>query len=649
MESSRRKFLKIAGISALGFGTKPVLDAFAKAEQEGMLNPELKRGQDALTAKRWGMVIDTRKFQSEADLEPIIEACHKIHNVPTFENKRHEIKWIWTEEFNHCFPTVEQEFVNERVRHLPFLTLCNHCDQPACVRACPTKATFKREDGIVLMDFHRCIGCRFCMAACPYGSRSFNFRDPRPFIQERNDEFPTRTKGVVEKCNFCAERLAIGLAPACVEASNGAMAFGDLDDPESDVRKLLKEIIPSDANSPSAPDPISSTSYEVVMLEKALKGSKQYYGWLVALLAVMGAGFLVYLWQLSFGLGITGMSRDVSWGFYIAQFTFLVGVAASAVMVVLPYYLHDYKAFGRITILGEFLAVASVTMCILFIFVDLGQPMRVVNVLLYPTPNSVLFWDMIVLNGYLLLNIVIGWKVLESERNNVHYPVWLKPLIYLSIPWAVSIHTVTAFLYCGLPGRGYWLTAILAPRFLSSAFAAGPAFLILLCLIVRKVTKFDPGREQIMSLSKIVTYGICVNMFFFLCEVFVVFYSRIPEHMDHFKYLFTGLHGHGALVPWMWTSIFLQVISIILLVNPVTRKNEPVLAVACLTVFFGTWIDKGLGMISGGFVPNPLHHVAEYIPTPPEIMITIGVYATGFLVLTVLYKIAVTIKEELLA
>jgi molybdopterin-containing oxidoreductase family membrane subunit len=382
------------------------------------------------------------------------------------------------------------------------------------------------------------------------------------------------------------------------------------------------------------------------MLEKALTGTKKYYGWMAALLAVIGVGFACYLWQFQFGLGITGMSRDVSWGFYIAQFTFLVGVAASAVMVVLPYYLHNYKAFGRITILGEFLAVASVTMCILFIFVDLGQPTRVMNVLLHPTPNSILFWDMIVLNGYLFLNIIIGWKVLEAERNDVAPAGWLKPLIYLSIPWAVSIHTVTAYLYCGLPGRGFWLTAILAPRFLSSAFAAGPALLILLCMIVRKLTKFDPGKEQIQSLAKVVAYAITVNVFFFLCEVFVVFYSNIPEHMDHIKYLFVGLHGHGVLVPWMWASMILMVVSIILLVNPVTRKNETVLVVACITVFIGTWIDKGLGMISGGFVPNPLHHVNEYVPTLPEILIAIAIWAIGFLILTALFKIAVTIKEE---
>jgi molybdopterin-containing oxidoreductase family membrane subunit len=302
------------------------------------------------------------------------------------------------------------------------------------------------------------------------------------------------------------------------------------------------------------------------MLEKALKGSKTYWMWLLALAVVIAVGFVVYLRQLDFGLGITGMSRDVTWGFYIAQFTFLVGVAASAVMLVLPYYLHDYKTFGKITVLGEFLAVASVLMCMLFIIVDLGQPMRLLNVIFYPSPNSMLFWDMIVLNGYLFLNIVIGWNVLDAERNNTAPEKWIKPLIYLSIPWAVSIHTVTAFLYCGLPGRGFWLTAVLAPRFLASAFAAGPAFLILLSFIIRRFTNFDAGTRARQTLAKIVAYAVLANLFFFLCEVFVAVYSQIPEHMSHLQYLFFGLHGHDALVPWMWSSMALMVLAVIQLI-----------------------------------------------------------------------------------
>jgi molybdopterin-containing oxidoreductase family membrane subunit len=272
--------------------------------------------------------------------------------------------------------------------------------------------------------------------------------------------------------------------------------------------------------------------------------------------------------------------------------------------------------------------------------------MRMLNVIFYPTPNSMLFWDMIVLNGYLFLNIIIGWNVLEAERNGTHYGAWLKPFIYLSIPWAVGIHTVTAYLYCGLPGRHFWLTAILAPRFLASAFAAGPALLILLCLIVRKVTKFDPGREQIQSLAKIVTYALILNVFFLICEVFVAFYSNIPGHMDHIKYLFVGLHGHTTLVPWMWSAIALMVIAIILLLIPMCRRNEGVLAVACVMLFIGAWIDKGMGMIAGGFVPNPLHEVNEYMPSGPEVAITLGVWAAGFIVLTILFKMATGVKEE---
>lgn len=385
------------------------------------------------------------------------------------------------------------------------------------------------------------------------------------------------------------------------------------------------------------------------MLEKALVGTRRYYTLLGVLLGLIGIGFVTYLWQLKFGLGITGMSRDVSWGFYIAQLTYLVGVAASAVMVVLPYYLHNYKAFGRITVLGEFLAVASVTMCLLFVIVDLGRPDRLFNIIKYPTPNSVLFWDMIVLNTYLFLNIVVGWMVLESERNDVPPPKWVKPLIYLSIPWAPSIHTVTAFLYAGLPGRGYWLTAIMAPRFLSSAFAAGPALLILLALLVRKYSKFDPGREQIQTLAKIVTYAILVNVFFFFCEIFTVFYSRIPEHMQHFYYLFYGLHGFGKLVPFMWFSIVGMCTAALLMVFPKIRQNETTLALTCGLIVITTWIDKGLGLMTGGFVPNPFDTITEYWPTTPELLISIGVFAIGALILTVLYKVAVSVKEEIKA
>jgi molybdopterin-containing oxidoreductase family membrane subunit len=382
------------------------------------------------------------------------------------------------------------------------------------------------------------------------------------------------------------------------------------------------------------------------MLERALSGKQGYWGLLGSLFVFMVIGAGCYLYQFSEGLRITGMSRDVSWGFYIAQFTYLVGVAASGVMVVLPYYIHDYKAFGRMTILGEFLAIAAVIMCLLFIFVDLGNPVRIMNVIMYPSPNSILFWDMIVLNVYLVLNIFVGWNVLTAERKGVPYQKWVKVLAYISIPWAFSIHTVTAFLYAGLPGRHYWMTAILAARFLSSAFCSGPALLILLCMLLRKVTNFDPGMQQIRKLAVIVTYAMILNVFFFLLEVFTAFYSQIPGHMHTFEFLFAGLEGYTRLVPWMWTAVFFAVLSLILLIVPRTQRSEGTLALACASVFIATWIDKGMGLVIGGFTPNPFEKVTPYWPTTPEVFITLGVWATGFFILTILYKIAISVKEE---
>ena len=383
------------------------------------------------------------------------------------------------------------------------------------------------------------------------------------------------------------------------------------------------------------------------MLEKALTGSRRYWTLVALLFALVVVGLVTYLHQFTVGLGITGLSRDVPWGLYISQFTFLVGVAASAVMVVLPYYVHHYKAFGRLAILGEFLAIPAVLMCLLFVFVDMGQPRRVVNVLLHPSPHSVMFWDLIALNGYLVLNVVISRATFRAERAGHPPPGWLKPLVYLSIPWAISIHTVTAFLYAGLAARPFWLTAILAPRFLASAFASGPALLILLALAVRRFSRFDPGREAVAKLGEIVTYAMTANVFFVGLELFTVLYSDIPEHVEHFTYLYAGLHGHAVLAPWMWVSLALAGLSLVLLLVPRLRHREGLLVVASVAVVGSLWIDKGLGMVVTGFVPSPLGHVTEYWPSGREALIALGVYGLGGLVLTVLYKIAVETREEL--
>ncbi|MFW5836387.1 MAG: sulfate reduction electron transfer complex DsrMKJOP subunit DsrO [Desulfovibrionaceae bacterium] len=238
MKTSRRNFLKFAGVSAAGLCFSPVGHALAAGG--GGHGPVIQKNPKALSAHRWAMVVDTRKLKTTRDIQPLVDACHAIHNVPDIEGKQ-EIKWLWSDTYGHTFTTIENNHLAEDVEKRAFLLLCNHCKNPPCVRVCPTQATFQREDGVIMMDFHRCIGCRYCMAGCPYGARSFNFQDPHPFIEKENKEFPTRMRGVVEKCNFCAERLAVGEMPACVEASKGALVFGDLEDESSEVRKVLRE------------------------------------------------------------------------------------------------------------------------------------------------------------------------------------------------------------------------------------------------------------------------------------------------------------------------------------------------------------------------------------------------------------------------
>ena len=341
----------------------------------------------------------------------------------------------------------------------------------------------------------------------------------------------------------------------------------------------------------------------------------------------------------------------MSWGFYIGQLTYFVGVAASGVMVVLPYYLHDYKAFGRITILGEFLAVSSIIMCGLFVMVDLGNLPRMLNIILYPNPTSILFWDMIVLNIYLLLNLVIGWNVLSAEKKGMPYPTWVKLLIYLSIPWAFSIHTVTAFLYAGLPGQAL----------LVDGHHGGPFSLLRILLRTGPPHPALPHRAEGVAGSTreksrsapwaaSSTYAMILNVFFFLLETLHRLLQPDPgSHAPH-RVSFCGtrrardawcpgcgLRPSSPLSPWCCSS-FLP-----------SGRNEHTLAVACVCVVIATWIDKGFGLVIGGFIPNPFERVFEYWPTTPEMVISMGVWATGFFVLTVLYKITVSVKEEIAA
>jgi molybdopterin-containing oxidoreductase family membrane subunit len=388
------------------------------------------------------------------------------------------------------------------------------------------------------------------------------------------------------------------------------------------------------------------------MIEKALRGNSNYWMWLAFLAAFIAVGGICYIRQFLYGMGLTGMGRDLSWGLYISQFTFLVGVAAGGLMLVLPYYIHNYKAFGKITILGEFLAIASIVMCLMFIMADIGQPIRGLNMILHPTPNSMLFWDMVVLLGYLSLNVICGWVILTAERKEVKPPKWVYIFVYISIPFAVSIHTVTAMLYCGLPGRHFWLSAITAPRFLASAFAAGPALIVIACLIMKRIANFDAGKEAINKITTIIMYAAIINAFFVCLEFFVGWYSNIPGHKHSLQYLFFGLehngHVYNNLVPFMWTSVLLCFAGLgTFAYMKITKTgSDLMIGLACAMTFISLFLDKGLGFVLGGLVVNPLDEIVEYYPTTNEIAISLGIWATGIFLVTLLYKIAVKVEQE---
>ena len=388
------------------------------------------------------------------------------------------------------------------------------------------------------------------------------------------------------------------------------------------------------------------------MIEKALKGNALYWGWLALLLVLMALGAACYIRQFNFGMGLTGMGRDLSWGLYISQFTFLVGVAAGGLMLVLPFYIHDYKVFGRLTILGEFLAISAIVMCLMFVMADIGQPIRALNMILHPTPNSMLFLDMVVLVGYLTLNIICGWVILTAEKKEIKPPKWVYFFVYVSIPFAVSIHTVTAMLYCGLPSRHFWLSAITAPRFLASAFAAGPALILIFCVIMKKFAHFDAGKEAVNKLITIIMYAAIINAFFLAMEFFVGYYSNVPGHMHSLDYLFFGLthdgHAYNNLVPFMWASVFMFFAGLAVFAYMKLAKNQTdtLVVLGCALTFLSLFLDKGLGFVLGGLVVSPLNEVTEYYPTLNEILVSTGIWATGFFLVTMLYKIAVTVEHE---
>jgi molybdopterin-containing oxidoreductase family membrane subunit len=379
----------------------------------------------------------------------------------------------------------------------------------------------------------------------------------------------------------------------------------------------------------------------------SFKGSKLFYTWMAFLTFLTFVGAYAYARQFALGLGITGMTSQVSWGLYIANFTFIVGLAAAAVMLVIPAYVYHNKPLHDVVILGELLAVASIVMCLLFVNVDLGRPDRFWHLLpligKFNFPVSMLSWDVVVLLGYLVLNVhICGYLLYVDYLGEKPKPLFYIPFVFIAIFWAISIHTVTAFLYVGLSGRPFWNAAIVGPRFIGSAFTAGPAFMFITFQIIRYNTNYKISDEALRLLRQIVTVSLLINLFLVGCETFKEFYAE-STHSSSARYLFFGLHGHNVLVPWIWFAISIESIAAVILIVPTLAKKMTFSNVACVLSIWGIWIEKGPGMVVAGFVPTPLGEIVEYFPTLDESLICIGIWAFGFLIYSWLVHLAIPI------
>ena len=383
-------------------------------------------------------------------------------------------------------------------------------------------------------------------------------------------------------------------------------------------------------------------------LTLVVTGSKAYYAWCLFLLATIVVGFLFYLKQHDVGLYATNLNNEVSWGLYIANFTYLVGMAAAAVLLVVPAYVYHFKPIKEIVVLGELFAASSIVMAILFVMVDLGRIDRVWHMIpligSMNFPESLLAWDVLVLNGYFFLNLFVPVYLLVKFYYRKE-PNWkfILPFILLSVPWAVGIHTVTAFLYNGLAARPFWNSSILAPRFLASAFCSGPAIIIIIFQIIRKVSDLKLEDEALFKIAELIAYAMFLNLFLLASELYKEYYSN-TVHIESFKYLFQGLHGHNQLVPWIWTAMAMNVTAFFLFLIPSTRKRFKTLNLGCLLIIIGVWIEKGPGLIIPGFVPDPLGEIYDYMPNLLELMVSFGIWATGLLIFTLLMKVAIPIQ-----
>jgi molybdopterin-containing oxidoreductase family membrane subunit len=383
-------------------------------------------------------------------------------------------------------------------------------------------------------------------------------------------------------------------------------------------------------------------------MKTALKGGPLYYTWMLFLLVLIGITGWSYSQQWIHGMQITGLSDQVSWGFYIANFAFFVGIAAAGVLLTVPAYIFHRKDVKTLVLIGEAMALSAVIIAMGFVGVDIGRLDRAWHVIpglgKFNWPSSMLAWDIVVLNGYLFLNLFLPMYILFKHYQGKETPVskyffW----VVLACFWAISIHTVTAWLLSSNVARPIWHTALMAPRFIASAFTAGPALMIVILLVIRRVTDYPVPQSVIKMLAIIMAIALQISLYFVAADIFTDFYFE-GAHAASAHYLFLGLDGFDGLKAWIWTSVTLNLIALVLLMVHKTRNNMFTLLIACILGFIGIWIEKGMGLVVTGFIPTPLGEIFEYTPTLLEIGVSVGIYALGCFVFTILVKVAIAIE-----
>jgi len=381
----------------------------------------------------------------------------------------------------------------------------------------------------------------------------------------------------------------------------------------------------------------------------ALKGGAKYYAWLLFLAFFILVGSYTAYRQFTEGLILTGATDQVTLELFFANFVFTAHVAAAAVLVVAPGYLYHRKDMKELAVIGEIVAMIFVATGITFILFHMGRPDRVLHMIPgigFPNfPNSMLVYDTIVLNVYLLLNltgvIYILYKKYVGRFEAKQLAIWFRPIVFLAIAWGPLIHIVTAFVLESNARVGLWATAVLPFAFLSMAGASGPSLIVIIFLLARKFTKLEINDSVIDLLTTIIAWSLGIIILVFAAEIFTLLYPS-TEHADSLKYSMFGHNGLNMYVPWFWVTMVAILGSFVaLLFRKVRRSYDFLLPLVCFVVFIAILVEKPMILVFPAFSPSPLGEYTEYHVTFIEFFNVLFVWAIGFLSLTLIVKGAI--------